>query len=114
MSYNFGLYRLALFGACIALFFFLGGFDWPEVGDDSLMNPAQVHKAWMWCVVMFLVGAGSVALVDHNVGLMEPANLRLLYIIIGVLLMAGSFIWQRSLKQGAAGPESNRSAVRAR
>jgi hypothetical protein len=34
---------------------------------------------------------------------MEPANIRLLYVVIGVLLMAGSFVWQRTLKQGAAG-----------
>jgi hypothetical protein len=111
MTYNFGLYRLALFGACVALFFLLGGFDRPQYPEDSLMSPSQVNKGWMWCVIMFLVGAGSVSLVDHYVGLMEPANLRLVYIIIGVLLMAGAFMWQRSLKQGAAGPESVRSAI---
>jgi hypothetical protein len=37
---------------------------------------------------------------------MEPSNLRLLYVIIGILLMAGSFVWQQSLKQSAAGTPS--------
>jgi hypothetical protein len=103
MSYNFSLPRLALFAACLAAFFLLGGFSPPEISEDSMMHPRNVTRAWMCCVILFLVGAGSVSLVDHYVGLMEPSNIRLVYVIIGVLLMAGSFVWQRSLKQGAAG-----------
>jgi hypothetical protein len=102
MSYNFGLSRLVLFAACLAAFFLLGGFAPPEVSLDSFMDPARVNKAWLWCVILFLVGAGSVSVVDHYAGLMEPMNLRILYVIIGVLLMAGSFVWQRSLKHSAA------------
>jgi hypothetical protein len=106
MSYNFALPRLVLFSACVIAFFLLGGFALPEVSDNSFMDPARVNKAWIWCVIMFLVGAGCVSVVDHFVGLMEPSNLRLLYVIIGILLMAGSFVWQQSLKQGAAGTSS--------
>lgn len=103
MTYNFTLPRLALFAVCVIAFFLLGGFARPEVSEYLFVDPARVNKAWMFCVIMFLAGAGSVALVDHYVGLMEPTNLRLIYVIIGLLLMGGSFVWQRSLKQGAAG-----------
>lgn len=106
MTYNFGLPRLGLFIGCLVLFFFLGGFTAPEIADDSMLQPAKVNRAWMSCVIMFVVGAGCVSLVDHYVGVMEPSNLRLLYIIIGIVLMAGSFVWQRSPKQSAAGTAS--------
>lgn len=101
MTYNFSLPRVCLFVGCLAVFMLLGGFSAPDLSDDSLMSPARVQRAWLWCVILFIVGAGSVSLVDHYAGLMEPTNLRLLYIIIGVLLMAGAFVWQRSLKQGS-------------
>lgn len=103
MTYNFAISRLALFAFCLVAFYLLGGFTAPEISEDSMMNPPQVNRAWILCVTLFLVGAGSVSLVDHYVGLMEPSNIRLVYVIIGVLLMGGSFVWQRSLKEGAAG-----------
>jgi hypothetical protein len=106
MSYNFTLPRLALLAACVIAFFLLGGFARPELSESSFLDPVRVNKGWMLCVIMFLAGAGCVSVVDHFVGLMEPSNLRLLYIIIGILLMAGSFVWQRSLKQSAAGTAS--------
>ena len=106
MSYNFTLPRLALLAACVIAFFLLGGFARPELSESSFLDPARVNKGWMLCVIMFLAGAGCVSVVDHFVGLMEPANLRLIYVVIGALLMGGSFVWQRSLKEGAAGISS--------
>jgi hypothetical protein len=106
MSYNFTLARLALFAVCVIVFFLLGGFARPDLSEYSYLDPARVNKAWGMCVIMFLVGAGCVSVVDHFVGFMEPSNLRLLYVIIGILLMAGSFVWQQSLKQSAAGTHS--------
>ena len=41
----------------------------------------------------------SVSLIDHRVGLMEPTNLRLLYILLGGILMVSAILWLRSLKE---------------
>ncbi len=99
MDFNFDLRRLLLFAALLAGFALLGGFSQPELSPESMHRAAQVHKAWFYCMALYVVGAAAVSLVDHWTGTMEPLNLRLLYIILGVLLMGAGALWLRVLKQ---------------
>jgi hypothetical protein len=44
--------------------------------------------------------AGSTTLVDHFVGNLDRSDLRLLYLILGVLLMLSSLLWLHVLREG--------------
>ena len=82
MSIRFSLGRTATLVLCLAGFWAFGGFNLPE-----LARPRAAGRL----ILMFIAGAVCVSLVDHQVGHMEPrTNLRGMYIIFGVLLMAGS------------------------
>jgi hypothetical protein len=99
MEFNFGLRRLTLLAACLGVFFTLDGFSVPDAPEDSLFQPGRTQKAWFYCVVLFIGGAVSASLIDHRVGLMEPTNIRLLYILVGGILMVSAILWLRSLKE---------------
>jgi hypothetical protein len=101
MEFNFSVFRIVLLLSLLILFYFLGGFDAPSLGADSILSQRRITKAWMYCVVLFLAGAVSTSVVDHFVGTMERSNLRLLHIIMGTILMAGSLLYIRSLKDAA-------------
>jgi drug/metabolite transporter (DMT)-like permease len=85
----------------------MGGFSIPEVHDE-FRDPQRVTRAWLYCVMMFLAGAGCVSIVDHFVGTIDRSNIRLLYIIIGVALMIGSYLWQRGVRTDFAATVSAR------
>ena len=99
MEFNFALSRLALLAAFIAAFWLLGGFSSPVLPDDSIHHAGRVTKAWHYCVLLYLGGAISASVVDHFTGNLDRSNLRLAYILIGVALMAGSWLWQRHLRE---------------
>lgn len=102
MSFTFTPLRLLILAVCLAAFYFLGGLTPPKVSPDGYHRPAKVRSAWVRCTAMFVVGAVSVSLVDHRVGLFEPTNLRILYVILGLVLMGGSLLWLNALKQAVA------------
>ncbi|MEZ5325162.1 MAG: hypothetical protein R3F19_08870 [Verrucomicrobiales bacterium] len=85
MSVNFGLRRLLLLVGCIVGFSVFGGFD-----VDWISNQAGA-RMWAASVLFFLTGSVCVSVIDHETGHMEPrTNLRSAYIVLGVLMMAGS------------------------
>ncbi|MCX6875108.1 MAG: hypothetical protein NTW21_15050 [Verrucomicrobia bacterium] len=43
----------------------------------------------------------------HHVGTIDRSNIRLLYIIVGIALMLGSYLWIRALSQPAAGTSAH-------
>lgn len=104
MDYNFSLKRLMLLAAFLIIFFLVGGFSAPVVDPESYLDPRRIRKAWTYCVILFLVGAGCASIVDHYVGTIDRSNLRILYIIMGVLAMLGSSFYIYSIKSGAAAP----------
>lgn len=98
MEFNFGFGRLALLATCLGVLFLLGGFSAPDAAEESFFQARRTQKAWFYCVVLFIGGAVSASLIDHRVGLMDPTNIRYLYILIGGILMVSSMLWLRSLK----------------
>lgn len=98
MEFNFGFGRLALLAICLGVFLALGGFSVPDAAEESFFHSRKTQKAWFYCVVLFIGGAVSATLIDHRVGLMDPTNIRYLYILIGGILMVSAMLWLRSLK----------------
>ena len=87
MSFNFSIGRLAQLGACFALFAAFGGFS------DLSMN----HRAWMRLFLLFVAGAVSFSIVDHEIGLMDRTNLRFAYVLGGGALMVAVILWLRAV-----------------
>ena len=52
----------------------------------------------MTCILMFVAGAVSISIVAHWVGNVESSNIRILYVIARILLMAVALVWQTMLK----------------
>jgi uncharacterized membrane protein len=96
MELNFGLGRLAILAACVGLFVLLGGFSMPELQESA--DAIRVGKAWRYCVAMYLAGAVCVSLIDHSVGNLDRTNLRFLYVLLGIALMAGGAWWLHTMK----------------
>lgn len=99
MEFNLSLSRICLFLACLATFWLLGGFEF-IMPTDGYHDSRRVTKAVTYCIAMFIAGAGCVSLVDHFVGTLDRSNIRLLYIIVGIVLMIGSCACLRMLKSG--------------
>jgi hypothetical protein len=87
MSINVSIGRLAQLAACIALFVTLGGFS----------DPAMNQRAWLRLFLIFVAGAVSFSMVDHEVGLMDRTNLRFAYLVGGGVLMVASLVWLRAI-----------------
>lgn len=103
MSFTFAPFRLLILLVCLGAFYAFGGFDIPAPSEEGYRVPPKVKEAWFKCVLMFVVGAVSASLVDHHVGLFEPTNLRILYVILGLVLMIGAGLWLNALKTAVAG-----------
>ena len=99
MEFNLSLSRICLFLACLTAFWLLGGFEF-VIPTSGYHDPRRVTKGVTYCIAMFIAGAGCVSLVDHFVGTLDRSNIRLLYIIIGIVLMAGSYGYLHMLKSG--------------
>jgi hypothetical protein len=94
MEFHFSIPRLLLLIALLAIFAAVGGFTPPAVFFDI----PRVAKAWRYCVLMFISGAACVSVIDHFVGNLERMNIRLLYIIMGIVLMIVSYLWFSGLR----------------
>jgi hypothetical protein len=97
MEFNFSPVRVALLVLLIAVFWLLGGFTPPEVPHGGWHDPARVRKAWTYCVLLYLAGAGCVSIVDHFSGNLDRTNFRFAYVLLGSIVMAASFFWIRHL-----------------
>lgn len=104
MEFSFEFRRLLLLATLLGAFVWLGGFTPPEVRPGGIHQPSAVRKAWSYCVLLFVAGAASVSLVEHTVGHMDPTNLRPVHVLLGVVPMAASVLWLRSLKQAVESP----------
>ena len=98
IDWNFSIGRSGLLVGLLAVFWFLGGFEFPVPSENSTFDPSRLSKAWMATVLLFVAGAISASLIDHWAGNVEPSNIRSAYIVLGVLLMGGGLLWQNSLR----------------
>ena len=102
MSVTITPLRLALLVGCLAAFSLMGGFSPLDADIDVQRVSAKAQKAWFYCIVAFVVGAIGVSVIDHQVGHVDPTNLRFAYIIGGIALMTLGVLWNRSLRSGLA------------
>ncbi|MEK7950914.1 hypothetical protein [Luteolibacter soli] len=93
MEFAFTSIRVGILVVLLAAFWLLGGFNFP-VGDFSYLQ-----KAWTYSVVMLVSGSVCATIVDHWVGNLDRSNLRWLYVVLGVLLIGGGFMYQHVLKE---------------
>lgn len=114
MEINFTLRRVAVLTGLIALFWILGGFTNPGLDPGGYLDSRRIMKAWTYCIILYLTGAGSATIVDHFVGTLDRSNLRLLYLILGVLLMLSSLLWLHVLREGVERSRAERSLLAVR
>ena len=93
MEFTFTPVRIGILGVLLAGFWLLGGFEFP--GDGF----AYLRKPWLYSVLMFVAGGVFATIVDHWVGNLDRSNLRWLYVLLGVLCIGGSFMYQHVLKE---------------
>ena len=100
MRLNFSLVRLIILVAALLVFSLFQGFSPPNVEHtESLADENAIKRAWIISLALFFVGAIAVSVIDHRVGLLDPTNLRLLYVVVGAALMIFSIYWQGSIKK---------------
>lgn len=98
IDWNFSPGRLALFFGIVAVFWFLGGFEFPLPSDDSRYWRRGSTRGWRYSVLVFGAGAVSASFVDHWAGNVERSNVRPAYIVLGVLLMGSGLFWQSVMR----------------
>lgn len=86
MSLNFAPIRLIILVVCVLVFYYAGGFSLPA------------NAEWIRTSIVFLLGMVAVSVIDHRIGLMEPVNIRWIYLILGVALMSVSLWWIQQMK----------------
>lgn len=92
MEFTFTPIRAGILVVLLAAFWLLGGFEFPR-GDFSYLQ-----RAWTCSVLMLVSGSVCATIVDHWVGNLDRSNLRWLYVVLGVLLIGGGFMYQNVLK----------------
>lgn len=95
MEFTFTPVRAGILVVLLGAFWLLGGFEFPDGGGS------QLRKAWTYSMLMFVLGSISATVVDHWVGNLDRTNLRWLYVLLGVLCIGGSFMYQHVLKTRA-------------
>lgn len=93
MEFTFTPLRIAILAALLAAFTFSGGFGLPQTAA------ARIMRIWIGSNIMFVTGAVLVSIVDHWVGNLDRSNLRWLYVVMGVLAMGGSMMYQHVVKE---------------
>lgn len=99
MDFVFSPKRLLILLVLLGVFAALGGFSNPALNAE--FHSARMTKAWFYCMILYITGAGSATVVDHWVGLIDRSNIRWLYVILGVLLMGSSLVWMHVLRSSA-------------
>lgn len=92
MDLNFSLPRTLVFVGCLVALWYLGGYRYP-LQPEALVNGRTAGQSWMLAHLLYLVGAGSFALIDQRVGPEKEINLRLVYLVAGIGMMTASVIW---------------------
>jgi hypothetical protein len=100
MEINLAPKRLILLAIGLIVLWLIGGFTPPE-GADGMVVSGRVMKAWLYCHVGFIAGAVCVSIIDHMVGTLDRSNIRFAYVVLGILMMAGTGIALRVVEGNA-------------
>ena len=79
----------------VAFFAWFGGP--PTLPEASHMTRHGFGRSWLYCSILFVVGAGTACFGDKEYGMFPPTSLRWLYIVFGVFIMLVSTAWMHSL-----------------
>lgn len=83
--------RVLLLSLLVAGYWWLGGFE-AAVNADL--------RGMVYRGILFIIGAGCITVVEHEIGTMERTSLRWLYILLGLLLMTAAVTWTRAVHSG--------------
>ena len=93
--------KISVIGIVIFLVLGIAFFAWfggpPSVPADSYLSHRGTTRAWFYCSILFLTGAGTACFGDKEYGMFPPTSLRWLFIVLGVFIMAASAAWMHSL-----------------
>lgn len=99
--------KITLPAILIFLVIVIGFFLWfggpQRLPADSILSQRRVTKAWLYCSLLFVAGAGTSCFGDKEYGMFPPTSLRWLFIIFGAFIMVVSAIWMHSLRTAAYG-----------
>ncbi len=92
--------RLGILLGCLVIFSFADGFVSPRsVASDPAVISTRTTRAWFYTIAIFVTGAVLASVVDHEIGVMDPTNIRFVYIITGIVLMIVAVYWGNALRE---------------
>ncbi|WP_035609902.1 hypothetical protein [Haloferula sp. BvORR071] len=94
MELTFTLRRSAILLVLLAAFVWMGGLDVSYLHHNRYMS-----RAWLISVIIFVAGSAMITVVDHWIGNLDRMNLRWLYVVMGVLMISGSLMYQHVLRE---------------
>jgi hypothetical protein len=94
---SFKWHRICLFLFLLGVFYLLKGFDPIEI-FGSILSGRSAIRIKLGYISIFVIGAFCVSMIDHYYGLFPRLNLRILYVIIGMILMIASYFFLISYK----------------
>ena len=72
----------------------------PTIAGDFHLSRRGISRAWFYCSLLFVTGAGTACFGDKEYGMFPPTSLRWLVIAFGVLIMVISTAWMHSMIKG--------------
>lgn len=92
MSFEFTLRRTLLLLALLIAYAAFGGLDPSAMGQ----------RVWIRLTVLYILGAVAASVIDHEVGVVDRASLRFVYVLGGAALMVGTLAWLRAVASVSA------------
>jgi hypothetical protein len=95
--------KITVVGIVVFLVLVVAFFAWfggpPTIPDASSMTHRGVFRAWFYCSLLFVSGAGTACFGEREYGMFPPTSLRWLFIVVGFLVMAASTAWMHVLTE---------------
>ena len=66
-------------------------------GPPTIQPSMAIGRAWLYCSLLFVAGAGTACFGDQEYGMFPPTSLRWLFIVLGIFIMAVSSAWMHAL-----------------
>ena len=90
------VHGIVFFIVLVASFFAWFGGPPTDPGDYQLSRRG-IGRAWFYCALLFVTGAGMACFGDKEYGMFPPTSLRWLVIAFGVGIMVVSTAWMHSM-----------------
>ena len=101
--------KITIPGILVFIVLVVGFFVWvggpPKLSHDldSRYARRRINRAWFYCAVLFVAGAGTACFGDKEYGMFPPTSLRWLFIILGALIMLAAAAWMLSVREAISG-----------